>query len=86
MFKFDIKNVRTSCKIPSLLLILNILFYFEHICVFNIDFEHVNPVKNRSALKIVLLMRTNTRGHTIAQAGSQAGFVSEWLFENSGGH
>ena len=73
---------------PSLLLILNILFYFEHICpyVFNIDFEHVNPVKNRSVLKIVLLMRTNTRGHTIAQAGSQAGFVSESLFENSGGH
>lgn len=88
MFKFDIKNVSTSCKIPSLLLILNILFYFEHICpyVFNIDFEHGNHVKNRSALKIVLLMRTNTRGHTTAQAGSKAGFVSESLFENSGGH
>ena len=31
-------------------------------------------------------MRTNTRGHTTAQAGSKAGFVSESLFENSGGH
>ena len=59
-------------------------FHTEHIWsyIFIVDFEHVNPAKNRLTLKIVLLMRTNTRGHTLPQAG----FVSESLYENSGRH
>ena len=46
-------------------------FHFEHICpyAFNIDFEHVNPAKNRSAMKVVLFMRTNTRDQILARAG-----------------
>ena len=70
MFKFNIKNIRTSCEISSSCtqkhqnINFEHTFHFGHIypCVFNIDFEHVNPAKNRSALKIVLLMRTDTRG------------------------
>ena len=44
--------------------------------------EHVNPAKNRSTLKIVLLMLTNTRGQILVRAG----FVSKLLSENSGRH
>ena len=73
-----------SCKQKHQKIIFEHTFHFEHICryVFNIDFEHVNPAKNRSALKFVLLMRTNTRGHILARAG----FVSEFLSENSRRH
>ena len=73
-----------SCKEKHQNINFEQTFHFEHICpyVFNIDFEHVNPAKNRSALKVVLFMRPNTRGHTLARAG----FVSKSLSENSWRH
>ena len=52
---------------------MNINFTLNIPYAFNVDFEQVNPVNNRSALKIDLLMCTSSRGHTLAQAG----FVSK---------
>ena len=73
-----------SCKQKHQNISFEHTFYLEHICpyAFNVDFEHINPVKNRSALKIVLLMHASTRGHILAQAG----FVSQSLSENSERH
>ena len=88
LFKFNIKNIRTSSEISSNCKQKHQNINFEHTLhferirpyVFNIDFEHVNPAKIRLALKVVLLMRTNTRGHILARAS----FVSKSLSENSG--
>ena len=73
-----------SCKQKHQNINFEHTFHFEQICpyVFNIDFEHVNPAKNWSDLKVVLFMPTNTRGHILTRAG----FVSKSLSENSGRH
>ena len=73
-----------SCKKKHQNINFEHTFHFEHICpyTFDIDFEHINPAKNRTAQKITLFMRTSTRGHLLARAG----FVSKSLSENSGRH
>ena len=73
-----------SCKQKHQNINFEYTFHLKQICpyVFDIDFEYENPAKNRWALKVVLLMRTNTRGRILTGAG----LVSKSLFENSGRH